>query len=191
MPKGKAAFIVEGDLEKDFLQKQCNNKSIIRKIPSNGENVPIERLAAMVKAILDTLKNSSHIFVILDRETRDATAEQLEQELLGSLVAKGAMGAIYVHFADRMIENWIISDTKVLMDESLEIGATEGTEGIGGKGQLKQAFKRQKQSYSERIDGVRLLEKCAASALAQNSPSFARLYIRLQGANLGCPWLGV
>jgi hypothetical protein len=189
MPRGKVAFVVEGELEKDFLQKQCATKTVIRKIPSNGENVAIERLASMIKAILDTLDNPTRVFVILDRERRQAAAEELEATLLNEIVSRGIALPISVHIADRMVENWIIADPEALASEQLVIDATEGTEGVGGKGKLKKAFRDQNQTYSERVDGVRLLERSVASVIATNSPSFSRLYASMQAAALPCAWI--
>ncbi|SRR6266567_5964852 len=189
MPRGKVAFVVEGELEKDFLQNQCGHKTVIRKIPSNGDDVLIQRLAEMVKAILDTLRNPIQVFVILDREKRDVAATDLENMLLKELLKRGATGAISIHFADRMIENWIIADQTALASEHLTVEAPEGTEGIGGKGKLRQAFKAHHQTYSERVDGVRLLEKCTASVVAETSPSFSRLYSNIRAAELPCAWI--
>ena len=189
MPKGKVAFVVEGELEKDFLQNQCGHKAVIRRIPSNGEGVLVQRLAEMVKAILDTLRNPTHVFVILDREKRDIAARDLESTLLGELVKRGAKGVINVHFADRMIENWILADQHALDSERLTVEAPDGTEGTSGKGKLRQAFRAHHQTYSERVDGVRLLEKCAASVVAENSASFSRLYSNIKAAELPCAWM--
>ncbi len=189
MPKGKVVFVVEGELEKDFLQKQCGTQSIIRRVPSNGEDVALGRLALMVRAILLTIKNPSKVFVILDREMRDRGASECEAELLSELRGLGINTDISVHFADRMVENWIIADSRALLSEDLIVDVTDGAEGFGGKSRLKQAFRVRELTYSERVDGVRLLNKCSASAIAQKCESFARLYNSVKNAEVHCEWI--
>lgn len=189
MPKGKVTFIVEGDLEMTFLKNQCGNSSIIRKVPSNGDDVSMDCLAKMVHAIVGMGPEPTCLFVILDREHRLVTSVQLEVELINRLKALKVADNCHVHFADRMIENWIISDDAVLNANQLEVNlGKDGTEGCGGKAKLKEAFKKNRLSYSERIDGTKLLSKCSAKKLATASISFRRLSDALIAENIGCHW---
>lgn len=190
MPKGKLVFIVEGDLEKKFLEKQCKSHFIIRKIPSNGDSVSVVRIIAMIKAIIELINNPGDIFVIIDREGRSETSEELEQFIFDGLVGAAPGSQFSIHVADRMIENWIIAEQRVLISENLEVEINSGKfEGCGGKAKLKAAFKKIDSSYSETVDGVRLLERCIPSIIAKNSPSFSRLYPKLL-TNIGfCSWV--
>lgn len=189
MPRSKPIFIVEGDLEKEFLQKHCDSKSIIRKIPSNGRNVPVDRLAEMVIAILEAIRNPTRVFVIVDREGRDISSSVLEESLLNRLTELGAQGSISVHVPDRMIENWILADHDACAAEHLDVDLPGSAEGCSGKSVIKGAFRQTRQAYSERIDGVRLLTSCKPEVIAQNSPSFARLHEQLAPVVSTCRWL--
>ena len=88
-----------------------------------------------------------------------------------------------------MVENWIIADSRALLSEDLIVDVTDGAEGFGGKSRLKQAFRVRELTYSERVDGVRLLNKCSASAIAQKCESFARLYNSVKNAEVHCEWI--
>jgi hypothetical protein len=190
MPKGKMVFIVEGDLEKKFLEKQCKSHLIIRKIPSNGDSVCIDKIVSMIRAIVELINNPGEIFVVLDREGRVETAEQLEQIISTKLNEIFPRKLLSIHIADRMIENWIIADIDVLLSEGLEIeGDPTMFEGCGGKAKIKAAFRKNNSSYSETVDGVRLLEKCMPTVLAQKSASFSRLYPRLLEKVGFCTWV--
>lgn len=190
MPRGKMIFIVEGDLERIFLQRQCGNKLIIRKIPCNGDSVSIERIAIMVKSILAIIRNPGDVFVVIDREGRSETAEEIEQLILGQLNGIVAGVLFSIHIADRMTENWILAEGNALLSENLEVDEMHGGyEGCGGKAKLKTAFKKLNSTYSETVDGVRLLEKCIPSVIAGNSPSFFRLYHQLINKLDSCAWV--
>lgn len=190
MPKGKMVFIVEGDLEKKFLEGQCKKHLIIRKIPSNGDSVSIERIAMMIKTIISLINNPGNIFVIIDREGRAESAIDLEQLILDRLSGVAPGCQISIHVADRMIENWILAEKNVLTAESLVVEETiESFEGCGGKSKLKAAFKKINSSYSETVDGVRLLERCIPSVIADKSPSFSRLYLKLIVEVGFCSWV--
>lgn len=190
MPRGKTVFIVEGELEKKFLSRQCNDKLVIRKIQSNGNKVSVDCIAKMVKSILRLIRNPGDIFVVIDREGRDETSEELEQLIHGKILAAVPGIVLSVHVADRMIENWILADGKALSSENLEIeGVLSGFEGCGGKARIKAAFKKNNSSYSETVDGVRLLERCIPAVIAQNSASFSRFYQELLQKVGFCGWV--
>lgn len=189
MPKGKVTFIVEGDLELTFLKCQCRNSSVVRKVPSNGDDVSMECLAKMVKAIVQVGNEPSSLFIVLDREHRHASSEELENDLGMRLQTMGLAGNLHVHFADRMIENWILADQSVLNANQLEVKlGSGGTEGIGGKSKLKEAYKKKGLSYNERLDGSKLLSQCSAKTLATNSSSFKRLSESLTAEKISCNW---
>ena len=189
MPKGKVTFIVEGELELAFLKNQCGSKAIFRKVPSNGDDVSMECLTKMVAAIVGMGPEPEVLFVILDREHRALTALQLEQDLERRIVALSLSSKLSVHFADKMVENWIIADDEAMIKSGLQIEVGKlGTEGCGGKSKLKEAFKKKRLSYSERIDGPKLLNACSAKKLAANSPSFKRLADALKANSIECHW---
>ena len=127
--------------------------------------------------------------MILDREHRALTALQLEQDLERRIAALSLSSKLSVHFADKMVENWIIADDEAMIKSGLQIEVGKlGTEGCGGKSKLKEAFKKKRLSYSERIDGPKLLNACSAKKLAANSPSFKRLADALKANSIECHW---
>lgn len=193
--RNRPVFIVEGDMEQDFLAAICPG-SIIRRIPANGDDVLLDRIAERTAALIATLPAKAYpIFIVFDREGRAANCEAIEAALLQKMIALGVNDEISIYVADRDTESWILTDADVLIalglaDVSLR---SANCESVKCKGRLKFMYRARGHAYSERADGTRLLKSCSAGRIAARSRSFARLRSGIQqslaAAGLTCAWL--
>lgn len=177
------AFIVDGFTELNILRKLCPNQPIKRSI--NGKNVSLKRAAEEIVAIIRLLNNRNYPIVILtDREKRSdnfmKVADDLKDEIVKILAEKGINLDIRVGVADKMVENWILTDANALNNPP-EI-PTE-TDGISGKTWMKKL----KPTYSETADGPEWFIKADAQKIYANSPSFRHFIDQLK--DLDCFYL--
>lgn len=180
------AFIIEGDLEKDFLEKVCSGKTV-RKIGANGDSVALQEIARRVASHIRLVcKRCSPIVVIFDREGRAQSAEEIEREILRLIKLEGIDVDVIVSVADRQIENWILADKETHRERFNYPDGMESFEGVCGKAYLKR-FLRKETKYSETIHGSDWLKRSDAANIAKRSTSFRRLSENL--LNLGCWWL--
>ena len=72
---------------------------------------------------------------------------------------------VRIGFADRMIENWIIADFKLIGNLHHKPETTDGLKGAG-------VIKKSLGSYNKVIDGVKLLLSIDRTVVYKNSASF-------------------
>jgi len=170
----KPAFIVDGFTEKLILERICPGSRVSRT-DLNGNCVTIQAIGKKISTLIKVLGNRYYpIIVIVDKEDRDKSCEELITELSTEINNNGCANQdIRVFFADRMVENWIIADWNIL-------GTTkekpENTDGLRGS----KVIKENKGKYSKTIDGVELFMKCDTKAIYNNSPSFKKLIDEIQ-----------
>ena len=162
------AAIVEGDTEERFFKSILTRKCpVIYGIPNGMPG--ILPCIDFIKDKIATLPGSiEHIFVVLDREKREANHLEMSSQILQHL--KGLHSAsLYIGIPDRMIENWICNfeaDIKKI-DCDPYIG-----DGCHGKGHLEKIL-----GYPPGpTETAALLKSIVASSLRDKSPSFQHLY---------------
>jgi hypothetical protein len=96
--------------EEHFIRATYSAAQIVRPFP-NGEDVDLNLI---VDAIVDALEimssNISKVLILLDRERRSLSANELASTLFTALTQKCTNRTFYIGVADRQIENWIIAD---------------------------------------------------------------------------------
>ncbi|MEZ5946015.1 MAG: hypothetical protein R3C04_04045 [Hyphomonas sp.] len=100
------AAIVEGDTEERFFKSILTRKCpVIYGIPNGMPG--IGPCLDFIKDKIATLPGSiEHIFVLLDREKREANHLEISSQILEHLQGLHS-AALYVGIPDRMIENWV------------------------------------------------------------------------------------
>ena len=137
-----------------------------------------EEVASMIR-----LFGNRHypIIVLVDKEDRQEDCDQLCNELHETLIKEGIENLdIRVGFADRMIENWIVADYKLLGDIN---NKPENTDGLKGSSVIKKCLG----TYSKVIDGVNLLLSIEKQVVYEMSPSFKSFVDKLDG--IECDYL--
>jgi len=170
----KPAFIIDGFTEKLILEKICPGSKITRT-DLNGKTVTIKAIAVKISSLIKLLGNKFYpIIIVVDKEERQESCSDLIAELTTELNQNGCADQdIRVFFADRMVENWIIADWKILNNEKDKPAITDG---LRGSKIIKESFG----SYSKTIDGVNLFLKCDSKIIYENSPSFKQLIDGIQ-----------
>jgi hypothetical protein len=181
------AYIVEGDLEQDFVQSICKGAPV-RRIGCNGDRVEIAAIAKKAATHARMLQRKyDPIIIVFDRERRDETVESLKEQFITALRLEGVTATLIVGIPDRNIENWILADLPSLAES---IGVEELTfknyEGESGKNKLRQLLPEDK-VYVETLHGVIWLKNSNPLTIRQNSASFAMFIQQLK--SLECWWL--
>lgn len=183
MMSSTVAFLVDGQLEQKFIQQICKGK-VVRVLGCNGNSVSTLAIAKRIATLCRLFGGKYYpIVVLVDREDRRASAAIFAADILQSAMNEGVEDDLIVGVADRMIENWILTDREVVLERA-KSGRRypPSVEGLGGKGLIKKLIP----NYHETTTGVELLKKCSPR-LMQASPSFKAFYQQLAG--LGCWWL--
>lgn len=111
------AFIVDGHTEQGLIGAICSGHPI-QRTNLNGKNVTIDAIAKKISSMIRILGNRHYpIIILVDREERNETCNELANQLNASLIKEGINNLdIRIGFADRMIENWIIApaDARIL-----------------------------------------------------------------------------
>jgi hypothetical protein len=178
------AFLIDGHLEKKVLQNICPS-AVIRILQCNGKDVALQAIADRVSTHCRLFHGKYYpLIVIIDREDRKETAQDIIDDLLNLLNANGITDKMIIAVADRNIENWILGDIELISDlhPSVRQYCKNGTDGFNGKTVLKKSIT----NYHETTIGVDLLTKCRPSKM-RSSPSFEYLY--QQVTQLDCRWL--
>lgn len=181
----RPAFLVDGFTEKLVLAKICPNTKISR-INCNGNSVSIDAIAKRVATLIRVMNNRHYpIIIIVDREEREMTADEIAVNLRIELEKIGIKDDIRIGVCDRMVENWILADWNNFSEtcKSDTLVQPESTEGLKGKTIIKKASP----TYQETTDGVNMLLKSNPKTMYQNSPSFRKLTDQISDIN--CEWL--
>ncbi len=180
----KAAFLVEGELEKKFVEKIYPNHPV-QKIGCNGDEVCIEAISKHIATKCRLYNNRYYpIIIIFDREDRTASISELKRDLLTQLSIEGINDTFIVGISNRMVENWILADEEIVKQYTNTKKPFLNTfEGLDGKKEIKKFLP----TYHETTDGVELLLKCRASIIKNKSISFTEFFNDLPDNN--CYWL--
>lgn len=184
-----AAFIVDGQTEKKIIQHICP-EAPIRMTNLNGKNVNIAAIAKTVSSFIKLFKGRYFpVFVLVDREGRNQSAEEIERLLHHELVDCYGLAAndVIVSCPDRMIENWMLADSTyfnrvhgILIESILE--------GKNGKKELRRLLSEKKIAYHELTVGVEIFVRINPAEMRRNSLSFRRLAERSENI---CRWMRI
>jgi hypothetical protein len=177
------AFLVEGHLEKKFIQNICPNKTV-RMLNCNGKQVSAQAIAKRVATQCRLFKGRySTIIICVDREDRVESASKFRDNLLKAIKSENVIENIIIGIPDRMIENWILADKATVYKFTSKRPIYEGnSDGFNGKSVIRHLIPE----YHETTVGVELLEKCRVSKML-SSESFKDFYGRLPKGI--CWWL--
>ena len=168
------AFIVDGFTEKLILGNICPGKPI-KRTDLNGKSVTIKAIANKISSLIRLLNNKYYpIIIVIDREDRNYNCSQIIEKLEFELNQKGHYNDdIRINVADKMIENWIIADWKIITESEEKPAETDGLKGSS-------IIKKYKGSYGKTTDGVELFLNAKPSVIYENSPSFKAFIDSLQ-----------
>jgi hypothetical protein len=181
----KPAFLVDGFLEKEFIERICGTRSPIRRIDCNGRDVAVTEIAKRAAAQIQLLKGRfSPIVLVIDREGRPASAADICKRLAADVKRHGVNDVVIVGVTDKMIENWIIADQSVVAKIAPPNLPFQSYEGTNGKTVLKNWLPK----YNERIEGVDLMAATKPSEIQKNSASF-KAFLGVVTGKVNCRWL--
>src|SRR5690348_2601584 len=104
------AFLVDGVMEQRIIARLCPDRPV-RRIECNGHDVALEAIVDRVDLHIRDLNNRYHpIIILIDRETRRSSCEEILSEMRTLLDAKGHANQCVIGVVDRCIENWILAD---------------------------------------------------------------------------------
>ena len=175
------AFIVDGHTEQCFIGAICPGHPI-QRTNLNGKSVTINAIAKKMASMIRLFGNRHYpIIILVDREDREASIDDLAIELNEALVNEGITNEdIRIGFADRMIENWIIADFEKIADIKSKPEQTDGLKGSS-------IIKKHKGTYNKVIDGVRFLLSVDKSIVYNESPSYKSFIDKMDG--IACEYL--
>ena len=175
------AFIVDGHTEQCLIGAICPGQPI-QRTNLNGNCVSIQAIAKKVASMIKLLGNRHYpIIILVDREGREQSCNELATELNDEILALGVNNQdIRIGFADRMIENWIVADFQLIDDVNNKPAQTDGINGAS-------LIKKHKGSYKKIIDGVKLLLSIDKAKVYCESPSYKNFIDNLNG--LECDYL--
>lgn len=166
------ALLVDGDLEKRWLENVCKGAAV-RKI-GNGDAYPTHIIVKQTMSLVRILNNRyQHIAILLDREDRTTSASDFADEITKGLEAAGIGGQSFsVHIKDREAEDWILADPDTLSEH---VGTAVDVSKLSGKAGLARLLKDAGMKYSEVAVGSELLKSVICSRACENSPSLSSL----------------
>lgn len=106
----KIGLIVDGEAEKVALPRQFYDTPVVRR-GMNGRNVSLDQIAANSCRLISALEaaNCAKILIVIDREDRQEVASIIKANLV-SKIAACTSTRFEVVVADKMFENWLLSD---------------------------------------------------------------------------------
>ena len=183
----KPAFFVDGHMELKILKKLGVKTKVVRT-NLNGKKVKITAIAKKISSDIRALNGRySPLIILIDREGREETADEIIQKLKAELHAESIEGNVIVGVADRMIENWILADWETFVREIEPKPKKDYGSFVGKRG--KSIVKKYMPSYQETTDGVRLFCKSRSSVIRANSDSFNKFISQIMELNYDCYWL--
>jgi hypothetical protein len=183
------AFIVDGQTEKKIVQRLCPDMPI-RMTNLNGRDVSIPAIAKRVSSLVKLLKDRYYpVLVLVDREAREQSSEEIEAALLRELVQEYGIQTdnVVVSCPDRMIENWMLSDPASLQ-ALCDVNCPEHSEGSPGKSLIKRLLAEKGIVYHQLTIGVEVFTRINVSIARRNSASFNRM---AEYIDHSCRWLRV
>jgi hypothetical protein len=175
----KPAFLVDGVTEQKFIQNVCKDRPV-KIINCNGDTVSAEAIAKRAASLIRLWSGRCFpIIILVDRESRNESAEDFSATLINAIRAEGVMDHLVVGVADRMIENWMLGDPAIWPGETI----LENVDGFRGSSLVRSRLPK----YGKAANGPSLLIRCKASEIAARSKSFRNFIDQLAG--LRCAWL--
>ena len=182
------AFIVEGFQEQKIIQQLCNDCRVVR-LEGNGRFLTLGQVAQDVNQKFTRFGNRHFpVFVILDREKRSDSSEEIIRQLKKELTSYQTNVDKTFIFAipDRKLEAWILP----FVDKSGNFvnSPLSGHDGKECEKELKRRLKhRDKTPYKKAKSGVKLfIDLVNPKELAKVSPSFKTLF---DNGRMYCRWL--
>ncbi|WP_413666013.1 hypothetical protein ACEN9X_15550 [Mucilaginibacter sp. Mucisp86] len=162
----RPAFIVDGFTELKIVQRLCPG-SPVQRTDLNGRSVTVNAICSKISSLIRILNNRYYpIVILIDKEDRDISFKDFASQVTAGLKKDFQNDDIRVGVADRMIENWIISDWKTFcLNKSKKPSETDGINGTS-------MIKKVKGIYNKRADGVDLFIKNNPSIMYKTSASF-------------------
>ena len=191
---GNPAFIVEGHQERRIIERLCYNYNGPIPTVTNGDEDELLEIIAneIVEHIISFDNRHYPIFVILDREKKSKSSDEIISEISKIITDKGISDKIIFGVPDRDLESWIlpfINDEGAFTKEAIS-----GFEGEECKKQLKCKVNKGRKNnnhnfgrYRETGSGVEIFVKhVKPDELVKVSKSFKKFYDQ---AKEDCPWL--
>lgn len=182
-------FIVDGDMEREFIEKVCGQRFPIRIIP-NSRNLNKERLWEFIATHLRELKNRYNQATIwIDHEGRQESPQDVKQYILDNTTTYiGDEFTVYIGIANKMKENWMLADPDAISQHyNTDFTYDPSYEGAGGKTIIKRIARKCNDNYIERIDGVEILRRSCILNISNNSESANDFLQDIHG--IDCLWL--
>lgn len=175
------AFIVEGRMEQAIIRKLCPGQPV-RTIGCNGDTVALDRLCDFVETLIRSLGNRNFpIFIIFDREKRDAGCGAISAQVLAILHDRGLHDHdLRVFVADRESEDWYLKD-KDSICRHFNIPLKDGV--FSGKGGLEKLLAPDV-AYHETTIGVEIFFAVSKAKIADECGVFQALCE--DAAEIGC-----
>lgn len=163
----KIAALVEGHTETHFINATFPKPHFQRPFP-NGKDVSLDLIAESISDALEVVGGEiDAILVLLDREGRAITAQDMAVELSGKLKKLGCNRKIHIGVTDRHLENWILADQEAIREKFQREDFFYAGDGTRGKAILESVA-----GYAmSPIDKARLLKSCSAIRAKTRSQS--------------------
>lgn len=177
--KGNPAFIVDGFTEKNIIDRICPNRPV-RRTDLNGKSVTLDKIAERLETYIRLFNNKYYpIIIIIDKEDRQQPCEEIIKYIMDKLNIAGFKNDdIRISIADRMIENWLIADTRIFTEKE----KPTKIDGVNGSSILKKKYG----SYSKSTDCLKIINNFNPEIAYKNSPSF-KYFVDLLD-NIDCPF---
>lgn len=171
-------------MEQLIIKRLCPSVPI-QRLEVNGTDVAISAIVDRVASIARLLNNRNFpICLIFDREGRSQTPDEIVSEVQTELAKRGLDVAQFrIGVCDRMIENWILADSELILREYGH-ALNASYEGVRGKGVLKRICEAT-EYYRETTVGVRLFCAANVKAMYSGSSSFKRF---IDAIDFECRW---
>jgi hypothetical protein len=166
-------FFVDGQTEQRVIQSFCKGTPV-QVTGLNGKSVSIVAIAKKLAALIKLRGGRNYpIIVIIDREQRLESFEQIAIQLRSALDAEGLQNEdIRIGVADKMFENWILADWLSLTQDQTPPKKMEGRHGTG-------EIRKVVEKYNKSTDGVRLFKAASQERIYANSNSYRHLVDQL------------
>jgi hypothetical protein len=141
------AFLVDGVMEQRIIGHICRAKTV-QRLNCNGTDTPLEVIVNRIEFHIRILNNRySPIIVLIDREKRSETCEEIVAEMSRLINDRGYGDQLVLGVVDRCIENWILADWNSVVEQFKEYGILTAPEraqfeGKQGKTELKKLLPR-------------------------------------------------
>jgi hypothetical protein len=186
------AFLVDGVMEQRIIGRICQGKTV-QRLNCNGTDTPLEVIVNRIEFHVRILNNRySPIVVLIDREKRSSTCQEIGAQISRLLNDRGYAGQFVIGVVDRCIENWILADWGSVVErfkehDILPAPGDAHFEGTQGKTELKKLLPREL-LYNEPTWGKDMFLSCRPDRMYENSASFRSLIDQL---DLPCAWLSL